>query len=448
MSIALDQSLGSANGGAGNQSQVQLTTVASAAARSKIFVAIGHFRNTVTGVTDNGPGLAWSLLGEIAQGTNVISVFTADARYGLASGTVITATFSNTDTLAPQICAASFTGVVSGVVADGGVQTNTGTSTIPWNAGTLTTTENDTLIIGAAKGGAGADNTSTPDSGYNELYDFGFGTGDFTTLVYRIASSPGAYTPGGSWSGTVPSWAGVAAAFDASIWSKVQSAHVNGALTGTSPNWTCAYPSNVTAGNLLVVIVGSDTTGMVVSDLSGHNTWIQIKEQADGASDQKTALWYAIAAQSEAITVNLNTAGAFRSIIVQEWARAGGGVIALDQISGTGLNSQTNPVTPSITPALSRALVVGSMGSNNGFATAGGEVDAPFTFEDGCRLTGGADQTETGLASYEELSPASIGSTWHLSASSSVSLMTASFFVPPPERQTSFYSRRRPISRR
>jgi hypothetical protein len=214
VTIAVDQSLGNANGGGGNQSQVQLTTSQAAAAGSKIFLGIGHFRNTVTGVTDNGAGLTWVSLAEPADGSNAMALFEADAPPGLASGTTITATFSAANTLSPQICAASFTGVTTGSTTDGGAVTATG-SGLTWSPGPITTTFADSVIDAVAKGGAGADNTSTPDLNYNELYDFGFGTGDFITMIYRIVSATGTYTPGGTWSGSVPSYASAGVAFDA-----------------------------------------------------------------------------------------------------------------------------------------------------------------------------------------------------------------------------------------
>lgn len=212
MAIALDQSLGSANGGAGNQSTVALTTGATAASGSKIFLPIGHFRNAVTGVSDNGPGLTWVQVSEIANGNNFVSLYEADAASGMSSGTVVTATFAASNTLSPQICAASFTGVVTGTTTDGGAKTATGSGTA-WNPGSITTTGANALIISCSKGGAGADNTSTPAASYNELYDFGFGTGDFLTLLYRIVSSTGTYTASGTWSGS-STWAATAVAFD------------------------------------------------------------------------------------------------------------------------------------------------------------------------------------------------------------------------------------------
>jgi hypothetical protein len=213
VAIALDKSLGSANGGGGNQSQVQLTTSQAAAAGSKIFVAVGHFRNAVTGVSDNGPGLTWSQVSEVANGSNYISLYMADAPSGMASGTVITVTFAAANTLSPQICAASWTGVVTGTTTDGGAKTGTGSGT-GWSTAGITTTNADALVVCAGKGGAGADNTDTPLTNYLELYDFGFGTGDFITLMYRIVSATGTYTPGGTWAGS-SSWAAASAAYDA-----------------------------------------------------------------------------------------------------------------------------------------------------------------------------------------------------------------------------------------
>lgn len=232
-------------------------------------------------------------------------------------------------------------------------------------------------------------------------------------------------------------------------WTKAQSNTENGNAPAT-----LAFSSNVVAGNLLLVEIGGNNTGLSVSDDTGHNTWHQIVEQADGLNDQVTALWYTIATQSEALSVvpgGSFSTSSFVNMIIQEWAHTGGGTISLDQSAGNAPASTANPVSPSITPTAADALVLASSYSNSAQITVGGEVDAPFTFEDKAwdGAPGGASDTAC-IASYQQSTPASVSATFHYSGSGATSQIIASFIAgtPPPEKQTSYYTRRRMIARR
>lgn len=197
MAIAFDASLGSHN--SGTTASPTLTTSAAAAAGSKIILAMGWYSGTLSSVS--GGGLTWTILKSVANGNNTSAVIVADAPSGLASGTTITASLTGTPQ-ATQMAAASFTGLATGTGTDGTASATDATAA--WSSGSLaspTTNAND-LLIGVSKQGTGSDNTDTPGTGYTELYDFGDGTGDTTTLEYQIVSATGTYAATGTWSGS------------------------------------------------------------------------------------------------------------------------------------------------------------------------------------------------------------------------------------------------------
>lgn len=210
-------------------------------------------------------------------------------------------------------------------------------------------------------------------------------------------------------------------------WTKVQSAHADGATLGSTPNWTLAFPSNVTAGNLLVAFFDSDNATMSASDGTGHNTWALVKAQGDSANDQKGAMWYTIASVSEALTVIFTTVGLFRGFIIQEWAHSGGGVLALDQ-SNSGSQATNNPTTTSITPTANDALILATAGWTASSATT--TVTAPPVLEDTCSLDFAAPTAKDhAAASYQQATPASVNVTFNHGVSGDTFNIIASFLA-------------------
>lgn len=212
MAIAKDADLGTAIGAAG-ATTVALSTANAAASSSFIVLTVAWF-GTTTLNTVAGGSLVWAIDKQFRSGSINVAFVSAQAASGLASSTSLTATFSGSSS-GRMIGGDSFTGIATSSVTDGTAASSSGTGTA-WSGGAVTTTNADDVIVGAAMRDAGADTTSTPGASYTELKDFGAGTGDNCTSVYRIVSATGSNTPTGTWLST-GNWAGIAVAYKAAV---------------------------------------------------------------------------------------------------------------------------------------------------------------------------------------------------------------------------------------
>lgn len=210
MTIAFDQNLGT-NGVTSAATTITLTTAATAAVGSKIFVIVSNFAAADTLSSVGGGGLTWNVDLKAANGSERYAIASADAPAGLASGTVITATYTGS-TFDRTISGFSATGVATGTTYDG---TNTSTSGggATWSSGAITTANaNDIIVAGGTEDGNGTA-TSTPNGGWTEVADFNLPTSsEAYETVYQIVSATGTYTSGGTFSasGTVSVGLGVA----------------------------------------------------------------------------------------------------------------------------------------------------------------------------------------------------------------------------------------------
>jgi hypothetical protein len=194
--IVFDKSLGT-KGENGKGTQATLTTSAAAASGSRVFVFVNWNNASQTLSSVSGGGLTWTVDRQAKDTTNFHgAIASAAAPAGLASGTVITATFSGPVTRG-LIAAASFTGIastspldVAGSNLQGGVAAWTGS---------VTTTKANDLVLGWS--GIDANATSTPTAPNAEIHDFGQASYHaWATSVYRIESTAGAKTVNGTWS--------------------------------------------------------------------------------------------------------------------------------------------------------------------------------------------------------------------------------------------------------
>jgi Abnormal spindle-like microcephaly-assoc'd, ASPM-SPD-2-Hydin len=194
--ISFDKSLGTKTENA-NGATMTLTTSGAAVAGARVFVFVSwtHSTRTLTSVT--GGGLTWTVdRQQKATGNNArVAIASAAAPTGLASGVVLTATFSGPVTHG-LIAAASFTGVATTAPVDAtGSATGTGTA---WSGSVTTTNAND-LVLGFSTIDANA--TSAPTAPNTEIHDFGntsyYG---WATSVYRIETTTGTKTVNGTWS--------------------------------------------------------------------------------------------------------------------------------------------------------------------------------------------------------------------------------------------------------
>ena len=144
-----------------------------------------------------------------------------------------------------------------------------------------------------------------------------------------------------------------------------------------------AYPSNNTAGNLLVcVFYGNNATGTWTISDSQSNTWVPIYNTAFGI--WHTASWYALNCKGGANTVTINNAGGSANWMRQaigEW----GGVPATATVEGPSAwaagNASASVTTNSLTTTGSQDLIiaieaqadtVGFVSINNGFTQQNG----------------------------------------------------------------------------
>lgn len=152
MAWVKDVNLGSASQNNTNTT-IAFTSSAAVAAGAWIFVAVNYKNGSgiIASAADNsGSPLTWSVLRDSdANGTSRIGWVAAYAASGLASGTIITVTFSGAPTASGNICGVSFTGgPVGGTVLDTGAG-NTWTSP-QWTASITTGATADNSLILAA----------------------------------------------------------------------------------------------------------------------------------------------------------------------------------------------------------------------------------------------------------------------------------------------------------
>jgi hypothetical protein len=192
--IAFDKNLGTYHENIGS-STMTMTTTAPAAAHTRVFAFVTwNATGTITSVS--GGGLTWTVDRQAQDSAdNHGAIVSADAPAGLASGTVITATFSG---LVGHglIAAASFSGISPTSPPDG-TNSSTQSGVATWSASVTTANANDLVIAWSA---IDADTTSTPTAPSVEIHDFGdIDLYAWGTSAYRIASAAGTTTVGGTW---------------------------------------------------------------------------------------------------------------------------------------------------------------------------------------------------------------------------------------------------------
>jgi hypothetical protein len=200
MAIALDVANLGTNSEDGSDTNVTLTTTSATAAAATILVALRARGVTVSSVVDNGPGLTWTQIASADDvGGNRIWLYRAYSTLAFPSGTVITVTFGTATTF-KFLGASSFTGITDTSPEDTAATTRQIQDETTWLGAAITTVTADTIIVGLAETGGAGTPTSTPGGSVSEALDFGIAAQESMTLVYRIVSSTGTYTPTGTWS--------------------------------------------------------------------------------------------------------------------------------------------------------------------------------------------------------------------------------------------------------
>lgn len=181
-----------------------------------------------------------------------------------------------------------------------------------------------------------------------------------------------------------------------------------------------AFGSNVTAGNLIVVMAtwagAGDVTPTVSDTLS--NTYVEIGSHIFSmTADVGMSMFYAanITGGANTVTVNYTASRVFREIMVAEYSGAST-TSPLDTsaftVDGTATTSTDSATTPAVTPAQNASLLVGFISSVSGMGTAA----AGTNYTERIDTTGGGG----GFAEYEDrilAIAASVAATWTVSVS-------------------------------
>jgi hypothetical protein len=213
------------------QSTWPVNTSIAASANSKIVLLVSWWTDLnnsglpPTVVTASGGSLTWHT-DIIATNNNGdgISIISADAPSGLASNTTLNVTLNQTQAGGEELSAMSFTGVATGTTTE---PTNSNNSNVSlsqhWTSGAITTTNANDLLVGfnvcddgISPCGSGS---YTPDTNWTEVHDFNEVTSAASyESVYRIVSSTGSYTAGGTTTQgvtTAPDYVGAIVAYKA-----------------------------------------------------------------------------------------------------------------------------------------------------------------------------------------------------------------------------------------
>lgn len=152
----------------------------------------------------------------------------------------------------------------------------------------------------------------------------------------------------------------------------------------TGSSYANAYPSNNTAGNLLIAFadVGGTTDTLTIAD-SNSNTWVQLYQDNTHQPGVTFAVWYALNCAGGANTVTVSgTTSLLGGVAIGEWS----GVNTFEQKSAITANTGNSFTTASITTAFSNEVVIAFVLCNQGFGTP--PFNTPFTAEAGNQLSG------------------------------------------------------------
>lgn len=159
-----------------------------------------------------------------------------------------------------------------------------------------------------------------------------------------------------------------------------QSNHTKGTLATATPTGTysgLAFPSNVTAGSLLILAVCYDQ-GATVTGITGGGTWAIIgSRQNDSTNGQNAEIWYCANATGGATTPviaynSASTGFGGASLVIAEFT----GVLAASPLDtsntakafATSSTSTDGNTSNNITPAASGELIIGCYQGTAGVA--------------------------------------------------------------------------------
>jgi hypothetical protein len=183
-------------------STVAFTTNQTVASNGFIVLICTYWHNGTSATLSSvsGGGLSWTIDVDVVSanggGNPRVAIISAQAPSGLASGTTITGTFSaSLNGSMAGLAGSSFTGVKTSSPVDVTTARND-TTDQTWATASASIQAGSLLYGGAFNFSAQA--TSTPTQG-TEATDFNNAVGGSAASNYRIESSAGSYTLGGSW---------------------------------------------------------------------------------------------------------------------------------------------------------------------------------------------------------------------------------------------------------
>jgi hypothetical protein len=244
------------------------------------------------------------------------------------------------------------------------------------------------------------------------LSPIGMASAQYTSPSYRVDET--FFGAGGELSDISPSYQAKVAAGELGVEHTndpitfIQGGQNFSAVAGST--LSVSYPSNVTAGDLLVVSVydaKSTGSGVSVTD-STSLTWTKATDHAGvpGSSPSEYgAIYYAQATSNTAMTLTYNTppSSDFRRIVIHEYK----GASALDATS-TNSGISTTVDSGSATTHFSNELIFGWMISENGVTSPG----SGYTLRETAGSESTMDKTVSTAGSYQVTAPTSPSTGW------------------------------------
>jgi hypothetical protein len=205
IAIAFDKNLGS-NGENATSTTMALTTSATAASGTRIFLFADWNNPSRTLTSVSGGGLTWTVDVQNKDSSRYHgAIASANAPAGLASATVITATFSGAVTHG-LIAAASFSGIAATSPVD--ITASNVQKTAPaWTCSVVTTNPTDLVLAWSGLDTITTSTTTAPNSEIHDLSDSVYG--ESGTSAYRIDSTAGTKTVNGTWASSSGSTANI-----------------------------------------------------------------------------------------------------------------------------------------------------------------------------------------------------------------------------------------------
>jgi len=268
--------------------------------------------NPVISVTDSN-GNDWQKISTFSNSTSSVALFYApNCKAG--ANTVTLFRVASTGNISMVIMEYSGVNTLDQSATAGPTTSNS------FSSGNITTTQANELLIGYGANETSNGLTITPTNSFTLQTNASNSGNSF--LIDRVVSSTGTFAATTGFSSSV-NWAGGIATFYNDPNFPGQSSGFVQSKNGTSSvgaSVALAYPSNNTAGNLLVAICRyNNGTSPTITDTAG-NSWQTAVSFTNGAS--LVGVFYVLSAIAGANTVTFNATGASRSeqAVVLEYA--------------------------------------------------------------------------------------------------------------------------------